>query len=224
MSEKNTSLIEQITNKVKALFAETPEAEAVETEMAEMKIKDSEIVLKAPSFAVGDVVTTVTEEGDEIAIPADTYVLEDGKTIITDDAGTITEVIEAEVEVEVEAEKKEEEMASEDKPSFVTQEEFTAAMTAVTQALERVSTKLSAVKVEETTEEKIVAENKLLKNRLAEKRKSVTEATKEKKSILPDNFGKSDRGHKSSSKERVAKRFADFDFSIEKTNEPIDLN
>lgn len=224
MSEKNTSIIEQITNKVKALFAETPEAEAVETEMNEMKIKDSEIVLKAPSFAVGDVVTTVTEEGDEIAIPADTYALEDGRTIITDDAGTITEVIEAEVEVEVEAEKKEEEMASEDKPSFVTQEEFTAAMTAVTQALERVSTKLSAVKVEETTEEKIVAENKLLKTRLAEKRKSVTEATKEKKSILPDNFGKSDRGHKSSSKERVAKRFADFDFSIEKTNEPIDLN
>lgn len=231
MSKKDTNLIEHITNKVKALFAETEDVKAEDekkTEMVEAVVKDTGVTIKADNWDEGTVVTAITEEGDEITLPEGSYEIEDGTVITVDTEGKILEVVApAEVEVEVDAEKDKEKMNAE--PKYVTEQDFTAAMSEMTKALERVSTKLSAIqkpaKEDENDPEKVVAQNKLLKQRLAEKRKSIADKSeKEKKNDpLPEKFGKTNRGHVSGSKQRVANKFKDFDFTMEKSNEPVEL-
>lgn len=231
MSKKDTNLIEHITNKVKALFAETEDVKAEDekkTEMVEAVVKDTGVTIKADNWDEGTVVTAITEEGDEITLPEGSYEIEDGTVITVDAEGKILEVVApAEVEVEVDAEKDKEKMNAE--PKYVTEQDFTAAMSEMTKALERVSTKLSAIqkpaKEDENDPEKVVAQNKLLKQRLAEKRKSIADKSeKEKKNDpLPEKFGKTNRGHVSGSKQRVANKFKDFDFTMEKSNEPVEL-
>lgn len=231
MSKKDTNLIEHITNKVKALFAETEDVKAEDdkkTEMVEAVVKDTGVTIKADNWDEGTVVTAITEEGDEITLPEGSYEIEDGTVITVDAEGKILEVVApAEVEVEVDAEKDKEKMNEE--PKYVTEQDFTAAMSEMTKALERVSTKLSAIqkpaKEDENDPEKVVAQNKLLKQRLAEKRKSIADKSeKEKKNDpLPEKFGKTNRGHVSGSKQRVANKFKDFDFTMEKSNEPVEL-
>ena len=219
-AKEKSTILEQITARVKALFAEAPEEKEV-TEMAEATVKDTGIIIKAESWEVGKIVTTVTEEGDELPMPEGTYELEDGTILTTDANGSILEIVMPEEVVE----EAKEESKEKEEMSYVTKEEFTAGMSEMLKALERVSTMLSATPKEEKPTEKVEAENKLLKQRLAEKRKAVADKAAEKKNDpLPEKFGKTNRGHISGAKERVAKRFKDFDFKVEKVREDIELN
>ena len=234
MSKDNKkTLIENITAKVVSIFADEPKAEETkENLMVEAVVKDTEITISAESWEVGQTVTTVTEEGDTISIPEGTYELEDGTILAIDADGIILEITPAETEEveEVEAEKKKEDMAADKKeePVYITETELAAAMAPVLQALEKVATKMSSMepkeKKEETDTDKVQAENKLLKQRLSEKRKSI-KLQKEKSDTVVDRSGKvTNRGHVNGTRQRIAKNFADFDFTIQKSNEPIDLN
>ena len=213
------NLIETITSKVKSLFEETENTEEKKEAMAEAVVKDTGITITADAFEVGNTVTTVTEEGDAIAIPEGSYELEDGTIITVDAEGVITEVVAAEVEeVEVE-DKKEEEMAKEEKveePAYVTEEQLAAAMKPILSALESVSVKMSALTPKEDTQtpEKIEAENKLLKQRLSEKRKAIQDKAEKPLPKVQQLQSKTKRGHVSSTRENIKSRFADFDFSI----------
>jgi hypothetical protein len=230
--DKEKTLIETITNKVKSIFADEPKAEETkENLMVEAVVKDTGITISAESWEVGQTVNTITEEGDTIAIPEGTYELEDGTILTVDADGVILEIVTEEVEEveEVEAEKKEEEMSTEKKePVYVTEEQLSAAMAPVLQALEKVAVKMSSMEPKEKKEEadtdKVQAENKLLKQRLSEKRKSI-KLEKEKSETTVDPLGKvKNRGHVNGVRQRVMKNFEDFDFTIQKSSEPIDLN
>ena len=219
---KQKTLVESITAKVVSLFSDTPEAK--EQEFVEAVVKDTGITITADSWEVGKTVTTVTEEGDAIAIPEGTYELENGAILSVDADGVILEVSEVEAE-EVEAEKKEEEMKKEE-PVFVTEQQLAEAMKPILSALEKVAVQLSATpKVEENKEEAdadgMVAENKLLKQRLAEKRKSIADKSNAAPTIdLPQ---KKKRGHQGGTQKAVLSQFKDFDFKLEKGVQ-IDLN
>lgn len=231
--DKEKTLIETITNKVKSIFTEETKAEEKKEKlMVEAVVKDTGIAISAEAWEVGQVVTTVTEEGDSIAIPEGTYELEDGTILAIDADGIILEITPAEAEgeeEEVEAKKKEEDMAADKKePVYVTEEQLSAAMAPVLQALEKVATKMSSMEPkaekEEADTDKVQAENKLLKQRLSEKRKSI-KLQKEKSATTVDRDGKvSNRGHVNGVRQRVMKNFEDFDFTIQKSNEPVDLN
>ena len=230
--DKEKTLIETITNKVKSIFADEPKAEETkENLMVEAVVKDTGIIISAESWEVGQTVNTITEEGDTIAIPEGTYELEDGTILTVDADGVILEIVTEEVEEveEVETEKKEEEMSAEKKePVYVTEEQLSAAMAPVLQALEKVAVKMSSMEPKEKKEEadtdKVQAENKLLKQRLSEKRKSI-KLEKEKSETTVDPLGKvKNRGHVNGVRQRVMKNFEDFDFTIQKSSEPIDLN
>lgn len=217
MAEKIT--LASIVNKVKTMFSDVIEEE--ETKMAEAVVADTGIIVRAESWEVGQPVVAVTEEGEEI-MPAGSYVLDNGVTLVIAEDGTIAEVIEA-AEVEAKKDDEKEDMAAE-KPTYVTQEDFTDAMSEMTKALERVSTKLSAIKLATAPDvEKLKADNKSLALKLSEKRKAIADKPAEKKDILPANFGKSDRGHRSGTKEAVAKKFKDFDFKITQTTGEVEV-
>lgn len=232
MSKDKKTLIENITAKVVSIFADEPKADAKEEKkeklMVEAVVKDTGITVSADAWEVGNAVTTVTEEGDTIAIPEGSYELENGAVLTVDADGVITEIVEVETEVEVEAEKKEEDMAAEKKePVYITETELAAAMEPVIKALEKVAVKMSAMepkKAEEKDVDKLQAENKLFKQRLSEKRKSI-KLQKEKSEKTVSREGKvTNRGHVNGVRQRVMKNFEDFDFTIQKSNEPIDLN
>lgn len=207
-----------IVNKVKTMFADEIIEDEV-TEMAEATVVDSGILVRAESWEVGKPVVAVVDGNEEI-MPAGSFVLDNGATLVIAEDGTIAEVIEAEVEVE--AEKDEEK--KEDMSAYVTQEAFTATVAELTKALERVSTKLSAMNPPAKPDvEKLKADNKSLAIKLAEKRKAIADKPEAKKDILPANFGKSERGHRSSTNDAIAKRFKDFNFTIEKTNEAVEI-
>lgn len=77
-------------NRVMAALGMKPEA-TIEVEMAQKKTADGTIVLDSETFAIGEPVFIVTEEGN-IPVPMGQYVLEDGVTIETDEMGVIIEV------------------------------------------------------------------------------------------------------------------------------------
>ncbi len=213
-----SNIVELITNKVKAIFAETPEEK--ENLMVEAVVKDTGIKITADSWEVGQVVSTETEEGDTIAIPEGTYELEDATVLTIDAEGKITEIVLPE-EVEVEAkdkEKIEEEMAAEkDKPTYVTEEQLSAVMAPIMEALQNVSVKLSAVTPKPATDaDKVESENKLLKQRLSEKRKAIFDKSTAQ-AATPEPDGRR-RVHQSQTKAALSKTLADFDFTFEKTN------
>ena len=211
-----SNIVELITNKVKAIFAETPEEK--ENLMVEAVVKDTGIKITADSWEVGQVVSTETEEGDTIAIPEGTYELEDATVLTIDAEGKITEIVLPE-EVEVEAkdkEKTEEEMAAEkDKPTYVTEEQLSAVMAPIMEALQNVSVKLSAVTPKPATDaDKVESENKLLKQRLSEKRKAIFDKPAAQ-AANPEPDGRR-RVHQSQTKAALSKTLADFDFTFEK--------
>lgn len=204
--------------KVKTLFADEIEDEKVDM-MVEAVVADTGIIVKAEAWEPGQAVVAVTEDGEQ-GLPVGSYVLDNGATLVIAEDGIIAEVIEAEVEVE--AEKDEEK--KEDMSAYVTQEAFTATIAEFTKALERVSTKLSAMNPPAKPDvEKLKADNKSLAIKLAEKRKAIADKPEAKKDILPANFGKTERGHRSSTNDAIAKRFKDFNFTIEKTNEAVEI-
>jgi hypothetical protein len=207
-----------IVNKVKTMFADEIVEETV-TEMAEATVVDSGILVRAESWEVGKPVVAVIDGNEEI-MPAGSFVLDNGATLVIAEDGTIAEVMEPEVEVEA----AKPEGAPQDMSAYVTQESFTATVAELTKALERVSTKLSAMTPPAKPDvEKLQADNKSLAIKLAEKRKAIADKAEPKKDPLPANFGKTDRGHRSGVKDAVSKRFKDFNFTIEKTNEKVEI-
>lgn len=93
---------------VKLGMAEEPKA----VELAQVKTEDGQAIFEADTFAVGEAVFIVTEDG-KIAAPAGEFALEDGNIIEVDENGTIVEISKKEAEVEEEIT---EEVVAEDMP------------------------------------------------------------------------------------------------------------
>lgn len=93
---------------VKLGMAEEPKA----VELAQVKTEDGQAIFEADTFAVGEAVFIVTEDG-KIAAPAGEFALEDGNIIEVDENGTIVEISKKEAEVEEEIT---EEVVAEDEP------------------------------------------------------------------------------------------------------------
>lgn len=93
---------------VKLGMAEEPKA----VELAQVKTEDGQAIFEADTFAVGEAVFIVTEDG-KIAAPAGEFALEDGNIIEVDENGTIVEIAKKEAEVEEEIT---EEVVAEDMP------------------------------------------------------------------------------------------------------------
>lgn len=90
-------------------IAEEPKA----VELAQVKTEDGQAIFEADTFAVGEAVFIVTEDGN-IAAPAGEFALEDGNIIEVDENGTIVEI--AKKEAEIEEEEITEEVVAEDMP------------------------------------------------------------------------------------------------------------
>ena len=175
MAAKKITLSEAIkvfTTKMKQIFADEEIIDDTKTEMAEATVADTGIIVRAESWEPGQAVVAVEvgEEGEtETAMPEGSYVLDNGATLVIDENSTITEVIEAEAELEVDAEKDKDKEEMSVEPKYVTEEQFTATIAEFTKAMERMSVKMSemapAKEKEETDSEKVLAENKLLKQR-----------------------------------------------------------
>ncbi len=82
---------------VKLGMAEEPKA----VELAQVKTEDGQAIFEADTFAVGEAVFIVTEDG-KIAAPAGEFALEDGNIIEVDENGVIVEIAKKEAEVEEE--------------------------------------------------------------------------------------------------------------------------
>lgn len=108
------------------LSAEVEEVKAEETkvELAQMSLENG-TVIEAEEFAPEMEVFIVTEE-DKIALPVGEYAMEDGRVLVVEEEGIISEIKSAEAEEEespeVEVEAAEEEMV------YVKKEELTAAV------------------------------------------------------------------------------------------------
>lgn len=93
---------------VKLGMAEEPKA----VELAQVKTEDGQAIFEADTFAVGEAVFIVTEDG-KIPAPAGEFALEDGNQIEVDENGTIVEIAKKEAEIEEEIT---EEVVAEDMP------------------------------------------------------------------------------------------------------------
>ena len=235
MAAKKITLSEAIkvfTTKMKQIFADEEIIDDTKTEMAEATVADTGIIVRAESWEPGQAVVAVEvgEEGEtETAMPEGSYVLDNGATLVIDENSTITEVIEAEVEVEVDAEKDKDKEEMSVEPKYVTEEQFTATIAEFTKAMERMSVKMSemapAKEKEETDSEKVLAENKLLKQRLSEKKKAIADKAEPKENNpLPADFGRTKRGHVSGTRQRVAEKFKDFDFTVKMTTDEVEVS
>jgi hypothetical protein len=88
-------------------------AEPVAVALEQVKTEDGQAVFEADTFAVGEAVFIVTEDG-KIPAPAGEFALEDGKMIEVDENGVIVEI--AEKEAEIKEEEIVEEVEAEDMP------------------------------------------------------------------------------------------------------------
>lgn len=93
---------------VKLGMAEEPKA----VELAQVKTEDGQAIFEADTFAVGEAVFIVTEDG-KIPAPAGEFALEDGNIIEVDENGVIVEIAKKEAEIEEEIT---EEVVAEDMP------------------------------------------------------------------------------------------------------------
>jgi len=160
-------------NRVMTALGMKPEA-TIEVEMAQKKTADGTIVLDSESFAIGEPVFIVTEEGN-IPVPMGQYVLEDGVTIETDEMGIIVEVsTEEEVTEEIT-----EEVEAEDVPMKEEKGEMTATPKKVVKSktemeesyFSKIEARLSAIEANNETLKaenvKLSEENEELKKALA---------------------------------------------------------
>ena len=72
--------------------------EVVEETFLDVKTSDG-VVLRVSELAEGATVTIISEDGENVSGAAE-YVLEDGATVVVDENGVITSVMESEEEVE----------------------------------------------------------------------------------------------------------------------------
>ncbi len=127
--------------------AEVVAEEVVEETFGELKDINGAFTLKFPgdSLQVGDKVSVVTAEGQELDAPDGTHELEDGTKIVTKDS-MVEEIMSADGEKEM-AEEVEEEMEEEDKEEEM--EEELPAVEAVVEAIaEVVKEEIDAMKAE----------------------------------------------------------------------------
>ena len=88
-------------------------AEPVAVALEQVKTEDGQAVFEADSFAVGEAVFIVTEDG-KIPAPAGEFAMEDGNIVEVDENGVIVEI--AKKEAEVSEEEIVEEVEAEDMP------------------------------------------------------------------------------------------------------------
>ena len=103
MKDKKTALLNAINSFVVALKSEKDqEAEAVEVNLATMKLDDKVTVLEADSFEAGQSVMILTEDEQRIPLPVNEegYILEDGKVLVVREEGVIYSIGEAQAEPE----------------------------------------------------------------------------------------------------------------------------
>jgi len=74
--------------------------EATEVKLAEMKLEDGTMI-EAENFEAGQSVFVITEDKEKMAMPEGSYTMEDGKIMVVDDSGVITEIMEPKSEEEV---------------------------------------------------------------------------------------------------------------------------
>ena len=87
----------EILTKIKTLLG--VESEVVR--LAQMKLEDGLTIVESESFAAGDEIVIVTEDG-KVAMPVGEYTLEDGRLLVVKEEGIIEEVKEAKKEEEIE--------------------------------------------------------------------------------------------------------------------------
>ena len=87
----------EILTKIKTLLG--VESEVVR--LAQMKLEDGLTIVESESFAAGDEIVIVTEDG-KVAMPVGEYTLEDERVLIVREEGVIAEVKEAKKEEEIE--------------------------------------------------------------------------------------------------------------------------
>jgi hypothetical protein len=98
--------LEAIANAIKEGFAsiklssDEPTPEAVEVQLAQMKLSDGVTVLEAASFEAGQEVNIVAEDGTTTPAPVGEHELEDGSILIITEAGLIAEIRVKEMEAE----------------------------------------------------------------------------------------------------------------------------
>jgi hypothetical protein len=73
-------------------------AEPVSVELEQVKTEDGQAIFEADTFAVGEAVFIVTEDG-KIPAPAGEFALEDGNIVEVDENGVIVEIAKKEAEV-----------------------------------------------------------------------------------------------------------------------------
>ena len=116
MSAKDT------LNKIAAVLGmdskkeELAEQEPVKVEFAQMKLENG-TVLEAEAFEAGNDVFIVSDE-ERVAVPVGEYEMEDGKVLVVEEEGVISEIREVEVE------EPEEEELEEDKMEYATKQEM----------------------------------------------------------------------------------------------------
>ena len=90
--------LEAIANAIKEGFAsiklssDEPAPEAVEVQLAQMKLSDGVTVLEAASFEAGQEVNIVAEDGTTTPAPVGEHELEDGSILVITEAGKIAEI------------------------------------------------------------------------------------------------------------------------------------
>jgi hypothetical protein len=134
--------------------------EEVKVEMATMKLAGG-VVVEAEAFEAGENVFLVGEDDEKVAAPVGEHELEDGKILVIQEEGVIAEIREAiseEVSEEVVEEAAQEDMAEEEM-SYVTKEEFGAAIDEIKEMIAGMMPQEEVEMNTEATEE--VAEEKV---------------------------------------------------------------
>lgn len=134
---------------------EAPEVqEEVKVEMATMKLANG-VVLEAESFEAGENVFLIGEEDEKVAAPVGEHELEDGRILVIEEEGVIAEIREASAEEEVVEEEVASEEMAEEEMTYVTKEEFEAAVSEIKEMIAGMMPKeeQSAEEVEMTSEE-----------------------------------------------------------------------
>lgn len=122
--------------------------ELEQVELAQMKLENGTII-EAEAFEGGNEVFIVTDD-EKIPVPVGEYMMEDGRILVVNEEGIISEMKDAEVEEEVEAEV---ETEVEAKVEYATKEELNEIKSMVEEIRDMMEKKSEMAK-----EEKIVAE------------------------------------------------------------------
>ena len=141
----------------------------MEVKLEQMMLADGVTVLEADAFEPEMEIVIVTEDDQKIPVPVGEYEMEDGRILVVENEGIISEMTEMETEVEapeveeeveVETEKKEEMETAKAAPKktieSVVKETFFSEMEALKKENEELKAKLSGNQVELASEEPTV--------------------------------------------------------------------